>query len=120
MAGVLQPRVAAGLVGITSVTELEIGYSARSLADYHETQRRVSASFIRVAIPYGAEDRAREVQAALVERGHHRSAGAIDLLVAATAEIERLTLLAYDADFDVVASVTGQAVEWVVPRGSVD
>lgn len=58
-------------------------------------------------------------QASLVERGQHRSAGVADLLVAAIAELEGLTVLHYDADFDVIAEVTGQPTEWVVPRGTV-
>jgi predicted nucleic acid-binding protein len=59
------------------------------------------------------------VQGDLVARGRHRSAGAADLLVAATAELAGLTVLHYDADFDVIADVTGQATEWVVSRGTV-
>jgi hypothetical protein len=31
-----------------------------------------------------------------------------------------LTVLHYDADFDHIAAVTGQNVEWIVARGSVD
>ena len=38
----------------------------------------------------------------------------------AAAEIEDLTVLHYDADFDLIASVTGQRCEWIVPRGSID
>jgi hypothetical protein len=30
-----------------------------------------------------------------------------------------LVVLHYDADFDLVAAVTGQTVQWVVPRGTV-
>ena len=40
--------------------------------------------------------------------GQHRSAGPVDLLIAATAERDRLILLCDDKDFEVVASVTGQ------------
>jgi predicted nucleic acid-binding protein len=43
-----------------------------------------------------------------------------DLLIAATAEIKDLTVWHYDADFEVIAEVTGQAAEWVVPRGTAD
>ena len=43
----------------------------------------------------------------------------IDLLVAAAAERAGLTVLHYDQDFDLIAEVTGQPTEWVVPRGSV-
>ncbi len=40
-------------------------------------------------------------------------------LIAAAAETEGLTLLHYDADFDLIASVTGQRCDWIVPRGSI-
>ena len=29
-----------------------------------------------------------------------------------------MTVLHHDADFDTIAAVTGQDMEWVVPRGS--
>lgn len=112
-------RVQAGLVGVSIVTELEVGFSARSVADYRTTRRDLLDHLIPTALPGRAEHRAREIQADLVGRGQHRSAGVADLLLAATAEIEDLTLLHYDADFDVIAAVTGQPAEWVVPRGSV-
>ena len=43
-----------------------------------------------------------------------------DLLIAAAAEANGLTVLHYDADFDRISAVTGQRSEWVVPAGSVD
>jgi predicted nucleic acid-binding protein len=48
-----------------------------------------------------------------------RSVGLPDLLVAAVAEREHVTVLHYDADYDLVAEITGQPVRWVVPRGAV-
>jgi predicted nucleic acid-binding protein len=42
-----------------------------------------------------------------------------DLLVAAVAEVERLSVLHYDAHVELVAGITGQLAEGVVPRGSV-
>lgn len=114
------PAVLSGQVGVSIATELEVGFSARSTADYRLMRTTVMDRLLAVSIPFRAEQRAREVQAALVERGEHRSAGVADLLIAATAEIEGLTVLHYDADFDLIASVTGQPTEWVVPRGTVD
>lgn len=119
VADVLLPRVQAGQVAISIVTELEVGYSARSVTDYQTTRRDLLDHLLPVALPARAEGRARQVQAELVDRGHHRSAGVADLLLAATAELEQLTLLHYDADFELIARVTGQPTEWVVPRGSV-
>jgi predicted nucleic acid-binding protein len=48
-----------------------------------------------------------------------RSVGLPDLLVAAVAEREHVTVLHYDADYDLVAQVTGQPMRWVVARGTV-
>ena len=41
------------------------------------------------------------------------------LLIAAVAERERVTVLHYDSDYDLIAQVTGQLTQWVVPRGTV-
>lgn len=46
--------------------------------------------------------------AELTTRGQHGSVGAIDLLIAATAEAHGLSLLHYDHDFDQIAAITGQ------------
>jgi predicted nucleic acid-binding protein len=113
------PRVVSGAVGVSICTELEMGYSARSIADYYETRDRLFDHLLPVALPYRAEDRAREVQVGLIERGRHRAVSVPDLLIAATAEIEGLTVLHYDADFDLIAEITGQTCEWIVPRGTI-
>jgi predicted nucleic acid-binding protein len=77
-----------------------MGFSARSADDYHETREKLADRLVPVALPLQAEDRVREVQAALVARGQHRTVSVPDLLIAATAEVEGLTVLHYDADFD--------------------
>jgi predicted nucleic acid-binding protein len=43
-----------------------------------------------------------------------------DLLVAAAAESAEVPALHYDHDFELIAEVTRQPVEWIVPAGSVD
>jgi predicted nucleic acid-binding protein len=48
-----------------------------------------------------------------------RAVGFPDLLVAAVAERERVTVLHYDGDYDFIAQVTSQPMQWVVPRGTV-
>jgi hypothetical protein len=35
------------------------------------------------------------------------------------AERERVTILHYNGDYDLIAQITGQPVQWVVPRGTV-
>ena len=41
-----------------------------------------------------------------------------DLIIAAAAELSGATVLHYDADFDRIAEITGQAMEWIAPNGS--
>ncbi len=119
VADVLHPLMTAGLLGVSLVTELEVGYSARSTEHFRLIREKLLDRLLPVAIPLRAEGRARQVQTELVARGQHRSASVADLLVAATAELERLTVLHYDADFETIAEVTGQRTEWVLPRGTV-
>ena len=64
-------------------------------------------------------DRAIEVMDDLARTGRHQAVGIPELLIAAVAEREQLTVMHYDADFDFVAAVTGQSMQWVVPRGTV-
>jgi predicted nucleic acid-binding protein len=51
-------------------------------------------------------------------RGQHRHLALPDLIIAATAEEAGATVLHYDADYDKIADITGQPVEWVAARGS--
>lgn len=119
VAEVLVPRIDAGLVGISVVTELEVGFSARSTQD-HDDILRLFARLVPVVMPVQAERMARDLQRQLVERGQHRAMGVPDLLVAATAGATGLTVLHYDGDFDLIAAITGQPAEWIVPAGAAD
>ena len=120
VADAVLPRFRAGQVGVALVTELEVGFSARSTRDYESTRDNLLDYLIPVAVPLRAEDRARELQRELVARGQHRGVSVPDLVLAAIAAIEGLTILHYDANFDLVSDVTRQPTEWVVPRGSID
>ncbi len=98
---------------------LEAGVSARTAAEHATLMRTYLAGAQRAYLLPEIEDRAVQVQGLLAQRGQHRSARLADLLIAAVAESRRATLLHYDADFDLVADLTGQPCEWVVERGSV-
>jgi len=106
-------QLTAGVIATCPIVELEFLSSARSLADRIEKRRLLEAVFGWVPMDDRAYERADEVQQRLTETGRHRSAGAVDLIIAATAERERLTLLCDDRDFEVVASMTGQPVRRV-------
>lgn len=105
--------MAAGVIAVCPVVELEFLFSARSLADRLHKQRLLHEVFSWVPMSDRAYERAEHVQQLLTERGSHRSAGPVDLLIAATAERAGLTLLCDDRDFDTVAAVTGQPVRRV-------
>jgi predicted nucleic acid-binding protein len=65
-----------------------------------------------------AMERALVVHRALAATGQHRHFSLPDLVIAATAEAHSATVLHYDADYDRIAAVTGQPVEWVAAKGS--
>jgi predicted nucleic acid-binding protein len=106
-------------MGVCSITELELLHSARSKADREERLELVTIAFAWVPMPDQVFARAGEVQAALTARGAHRSAGVVDLLVVATAELSGLPLVHYDHDFDQITAVTGQPTIWIASPGSV-
>jgi predicted nucleic acid-binding protein len=65
-----------------------------------------------------AMERALQVHRMLAARSQHRHFRLPDLIIAATAETIGVTVLHYDADYDKIAEVTGQPVEWIAERGS--
>jgi predicted nucleic acid-binding protein len=118
VAAVLGPLIEAGLVATCGVVEFELGWAARSGKELDDL--RADRGLGYEWLPTHDEDwrRALDVQAALWRRGQVRAVGFPDLLIAAVAERERVTVLHYDSDYDLIADVTGQVVQWVVPRGT--
>lgn len=105
-------RIERGLVRITTVTRLEVGYSARSGKQVRAAWR--AAPLAAMPVEYltpAVEDRALDVQLLLADKGRHRAPSIPDLIVAATAELAQLTVLHLDKDFEVIAKVTGQPTE---------
>jgi predicted nucleic acid-binding protein len=105
-------RIQRGLVRISTVTRLEVGYSARTADDLRRARAVPPLSSMPVEyLTPAIEDRAVEVQAALADRGQHRAPSIPDLLIAAAAELAQLTVLHIDKDYDLIAGITGQPVE---------
>ncbi len=102
-------RIERGLVHISNVTRLEVGYSAQSgdVARREFRQPPLAAMPVEYLTPK-IEDRALEVQLLLADRGQHRGPSIPDLIIAATAELSGLTILHVDKDFDTITSLTGQ------------
>lgn len=108
-------RIERGLVRISTVTRLEVGFSARSGVDLRDANRRPPLSEMPVEyLTPAIEDRAVEVQTVLADHGHDRAPSIPDLLIAATAELAGLTVLHIDKDFELIAEITGQPQQRLV------
>jgi predicted nucleic acid-binding protein len=119
VAAVLGPLIEAGLVATCGVIEFELGWATRSAAEFDLVRADRNEGY--EWLPTHDEDwhRALHVQAELWRRGRIRAVGFPDLLIAAVAEREKVALLHYDGDYDLIGEVTGQPMQWVVPRGTV-
>lgn len=115
---VVEPLASSGSLARAGVTDLEIGYSARSAKEWDQAMGALEA-FELIETSADHVRRARQVQRLLAAE-HQRGRKVPDLMIAAAAEANDLAVLHYDADFDRIAAVTGQRVEWVVKAGTVD
>jgi predicted nucleic acid-binding protein len=115
---VIEPMAAAGTLARAGISDLEVGYSARSAKEWDRALDALGA-FDLVEMSSDHVRRARQVQRLLAAK-HQRGRKVPDLLIAAAAEASDLAVLHYEADFDRIAAVTRQRVEWVVPAGTVD
>jgi predicted nucleic acid-binding protein len=114
----LAPIIEAGEAATCALVDLEVLFSARNHYEHERIRSRRSLAYRRVPLTEEIFQRAIAVQGELARGGQHRLP-IPDLVIAAAAEAEGLVVLHYDGDFDRIAAVTGQPVEWVVPRGSV-
>jgi predicted nucleic acid-binding protein len=115
---VVEPLAESGALARAGVTDLEVGYSARTAREWDALVGAVDALAL-IETDASHFVRARQVQRLLAAKGQ-RGRKVPDLLIAAAAEASGLVLLHYDHDFDLIARVTKQRCEWVVPSGSVD
>lgn len=119
VAAALGPLIEAGLVATCPMVEFEVLWSTRSADEFVQVRsdRRVGYEWL----PTEDADwrRAIDVMQELWSGGRARSVSLPDLLIAATAERHDVAVLHYDADYDVIAAITGQATTWVVPPGTV-
>jgi predicted nucleic acid-binding protein len=106
-----------GRLAICQMTALEFLNNAPDPKGY-EVIWRVVHGHRRMDVTKEAMERALAVHRELAASSQHRQFSLPDLIIAATAELNGATVLHYDADYDRIAAVTGQPMEWVVPRGS--
>jgi predicted nucleic acid-binding protein len=115
---VLSALLGEGRVFTCGPVDLEILHGATSPDNYRAIAMALQG-MPRAPLDERCVERALEVKGSLAERSQHRAVSLPDLLIAACAERAGLTVLHYDADYERIAAVTGQPVQWVVPRGAV-
>lgn len=115
---VVEPLATIGRAARAGISDLEIGYSARNDREWDALVGALDA-FVLVETTADHLERARQVQRLLASNSQ-RGRKIPDLLIAAAAEQAGHTVLHYDADFDLIAAMTGQTCQWVVPQGSID
>ena len=112
-----QSRIVEDEIATCPMVVMELLWTTRSPGEFLELRDDLGA-LPQVPIDARTWARAIDVWQLLVEDGRHRQAKIADLLVAAAAEIGGITVCHYDADFDAIASVTGQAVRAIAPLGT--
>ncbi|HYZ54558.1 MAG TPA: PIN domain-containing protein [Streptosporangiaceae bacterium] len=81
----------------------EFLYSARNASEYDEITEMFADLYPDVSVPKDAGRWIAAVQHQMARAGEHRSASAVDLIIAATAAHHGLTVLHDDADYRTVA-----------------
>lgn len=100
------------------IVDLEVVYGSRSREVSEVAEERLALP--EAEITPAVMDRAIQVAEMMAQAGLHRGAKPVDLVVAAAAEAARLTVLHYDKDYERIAKVTGQSMEWIAPPGTLD
>jgi predicted nucleic acid-binding protein len=114
----IEPRLERGEVARAGISDLEVGYSARSSSEWDRLAEALQL-FDLIETTSEHVRRSKQVQRLLASK-HQRGRTVPDLLIAAAAESAGLIVLHYDAVFDRIAAVTAQPSEWIAPPGSID
>jgi predicted nucleic acid-binding protein len=96
--------VDAAAVGSCYPQRTEFLYSARNAAEYDEITEMFDDLYPDASVPKNAGRWIAAVQHRMARAGEHRSASAVDLMIAATAAHHGLTVLHDDADYRTVAA----------------
>ena len=114
----LEPLITGGLVATCATLDAEALYSARSPQEYEQVRADRREAYEYLPTDDDHWQRAFEAQRRLARTGRHRAVGIADLLTAVLAAQHRITIVHYDADFEIAAEVLTFEHRWVLPRGS--
>ena len=115
----LEPLITGGLVATCAPLDAEALYSARSPAEYEQVRSDRREAYEYLPIDDVHWQRAFDAQRVLAGTGRHRAVGITDLLTAVLAAEHGVTVVHYDADFEIAAEVLEFQHRWVLPRGTV-
>jgi predicted nucleic acid-binding protein len=118
VSGRLAPLITGGVVATCATLDAEALYSARSYAEYEQLRDDRRTAFEYLPTQDETWQDAFNAQRELARTGRHRAVGIADLLTAVLAHRHRLTLVHYDADFDIAAEVLDFDQRWIAPRGT--
>lgn len=103
----------AGLIGVCEPVRLEYLRAKGGRRAYHESVSLLQDMFLHFVVPDSAWTEAGQLQRQLADRSWQQSASPVDLLVAVTAAHHKVSVLHADRDFDTIARITGQRVQWI-------
>ena len=115
----LEPLITGGLVATCATLDAEALYSARSPGEYEQVRADRHEAYEYLPTADGHWQRAFDAQRILARTGRHRAVGIADLLTAVLAAEHRVTIVHYDADFEIAADVLQFEHRWVLSRGTV-
>ena len=115
----LEPLITGGLVATCATLDAEALYSARSPGEYEQVRADRREAYEYLPTDEGHWERAFDAQRILARTGRHRAVGIADLLTAVLAAEHRVTIVHYDADFEMAAEVLEFEHRWILPRGTV-
>jgi len=110
-------RLLADEIATCPIVVMELLWTTQEAHEFAEFRADLR-SLSQIALTGEVWDRAMDVWHELARLGRHRQVKIPDLLVAAAAEGAEVGVCHYDADFDVIARVTGQPVRAIAPLGS--
>ena len=114
----LEPLITGGVVATCATLDAEALYSARSPADYEQVRADRRAAYEYLPTDDEHWQGAFTAQRELARTGRHRAVGIADLLTGVLAAQHRLTIIHYDADFEIATEVLPFEHRWVAARGS--
>lgn len=113
----LQAELDRGTVATCAIIDAELIVSARSEREAIEiAEDRRALQWL--PSPDEIWDDVLATQMSLVKKSQHRSVKLPDLIIAAVAHRHDATVLHYDHDYDAIAEVTKQPMQWLLPPGS--